>query len=85
MVQARALERQDVADEDDSDEPGGDHCTMSVRVQREFADRFAKLAKVNRLSRSMLVRLMMTDALNNGLSPAVRAATDALRMARASV
>jgi hypothetical protein len=84
VVQAGALERQDVAGEDDSEE-SGDHCTMSVRVQREFADRFARLAKSNRLSRSMLVRLMMTDALNNGLSPAVRAASDALRMARASV
>ena len=84
MVQASALEREDAADNDDHEE-AGDHCTMSVRVQREFADRFARLAKSNRLSRSMLVRLMMTDALNNGLSPAVRAASDALRMARASV
>lgn len=84
MVQAGVLEREDAADNDDHEE-SGDHCTMSVRVQREFADRFARLAKSNRLSRSMLVRLMMTDALNNGLSPAVRAASDALRMARASV
>jgi hypothetical protein len=82
VAQAEALEREDVVDEDDE---CGDHCTMSVRVQRDFADRFAKLAKANRLSRSMLVRLMMTDALTNGLPPAVRAASDALRMARATV
>ena len=83
MVQAEAMEREDVFD-DVSDE-SGEHCTMSVRIQRDFADRFTRLAKSNRLSRSMLVRLMMNDALTNGLPPAVRAASDALRMARASV
>jgi hypothetical protein len=64
------------------DEESVEHCTMSVRVQREAADRFARLARTNKLSRSMLVRLMIADALRNGLSPAVRAASDAMQMAK---
>ena len=81
MVHADGPDRAIVDDETES----GDHCTMSVRVRREVARRFASLARTNDLSRSMLIRLMIADALQNGLTPAVREATDALRLAKASI